>query len=199
MSIFGQVVTGREVSQAVVTTVETWIEVYLREIERQHTLSYELPVFASYNTRPEQERWVEEQLPALIVVVPGLADAPRKDGDGVINAPWRVHPVVFSLGPDKATTDTNSKLYAAAVRAILLQHASLGGFSDGLVWEGEDYDIGPPQGGRTIGSAVLNFVVHVPEATVKGVGPHAPPNLNQVGSEWPIAETTGLRVEKKED
>lgn len=196
MSIFGPIVSAISLPSAIEATVSQWIEVYLRETERQAGVGEQLPSFASYNSRPDSDRWIEEAMPALITVVPGLAAEPDRDGEGNYEAPWRVGVMIVSAGPSKALTDRNNKLYAAAVRAILLQQSSLGGASSGVYWTGEDYDQGPVRAGRSIGTAVVSFTIHTPAVVNKLAGPLAPPDPDQPGSEWPRVEHTYVEVDK---
>jgi hypothetical protein len=197
--LFGPIISTRTLSERMASTVEEWIEEYLRETELQHAVTDELPVFASYNVRPANERWVEEQLPALIFVIPGTDGAPTRDGEGNYTAAYRVGVAIYCLGPDKDLTDRNSKLYAAAVRAILLHQSGLGGLADGMYWMGENFDVGPTKQGRTIGAAVLDYLVYVPGMVNKLTGPNVPSDLGHVGSDWPEVETADIEVEKKEE
>jgi hypothetical protein len=199
MSLFGPILPGSVVAAAVETTLKIWLEVYLRETERQAGVTYHLPLFASYNTRPDNQRWIEEQLPACIIIVHGLAGTPLKDGEGNYTAPFSVSVAIFSKGRSKEATEQNSKLYAAAVRAILLQQSGLGGLSNGVSWEGEAYDQSRTRGGRTIGSAVVDLIVQVPGTVNSRVGPNEPPNLGDVGQDWPTALSAYLEVKKEED
>jgi hypothetical protein len=197
MSIYGPIFPAHLLSNALADTVKLWIEEYLRETERQNGIDYELPSFASYNKRPQTERWIEEQLPALIFVIPGLAEVPVKDGEGNYTAAFRVGAAIFNIGQDKDNTDTNSKMYAA-VRAILLQQSGLGGLSDGISWEGENYDQGPTEAGRTLGTAVVDFIVRIPGVVNKNAGPNEPSDLDHVGSDWPVVEEADLIVDKED-
>ena len=114
--------------------------------------------------------------------------------------------VAYANGRD--AVNANVKQYAAATRAILLQHGSLGGFADGVIWESEDYDQGPSDAERTLAVAALTFTIHVADVVNKWAGPKVPsppdpdvpPDPDTIpGSEWPIVEETFIEVDREEE
>lgn len=201
--IFGRILSTDNVEDAIEETLRTWMPTYLEELRLQHgmpsTKKFQAP--QSYNIRPDYERWAEEKLPAIITVPLGPAAAPFKDGEGSYTSPMRIALVAFAQGNDKATTNRNTKVYGAAVRAILLQQRSLGGLCEETVWEGEEFNEGITDAqGRSIASVVNTFVFHIHHVLDHNGGPAfpTPPDPEtQPGSTWPPVEHPGpTEVEK---
>lgn len=173
--IFGPVFSADHLDNAVTATLKLWFSTYLREIELQNGLpdrSLELP--KSWNVRPENDRFAEEALPAVLVVSAGTADPPVMEGDGSYRGFFRVGVALYLTAPSKDTVNRNTKLYAAVVRAILLQKRSLGGVSEGCVWESEVYDEITSDMGRTAGLSVNQFVFTVSPVVNRLLGPAQP-------------------------
>lgn len=206
VDIFRPIVAEETVTSAVSDQLKLWLPTYLKEIRLQRSEPIDLPDPRSYNVRPENDRWDEDQMPAVIVVCPGLAAAPSMDGEGNYNAPFRVGVVVFALGNDDLSVRLNLGLYAAAVRAILVQKPSLGGLADGSEWTMESYDSAPVESSRTMGAATVEFIFNIPGVVNVYGGPSEtipsePGPLDEdpiPGSDWHTVQETYLEVEKDE-
>lgn len=203
MSVFGDIKTGDDVEDAVEATLRLWFRTYLNEIELQKGVpSLNLPAPRSYTNHNEFTTFPEDQLPQCVIISPGMAGPPKMEGDGTFRAFWRLGIGVVNSAKDAASTNRNSKWYAAAVRAIILQHRSLGGIAQGVKWELESYEEGPVESERTLAVASCEFIVEVEGVVDSGQGPAVPepPDPDDLpGSDWPLVETTGLEVKKKED
>jgi hypothetical protein len=186
LSVFKQIVSAGTVEDAVAETIKTWMETYLREVERQAGVVEHLALPRSYNIRPETDSWPEEQLPGLVVVSAGTSAQPIKAGDGVFTAPFRVAAVIFAKGTSKDNVRRNVRLYTAAIRAILLQKRGLGGLSDGIIWESENFHDSIPGAERSLAAGDVTVVYNIPEIVSFSGGPMAPADpVAQPGSEWP--------------
>lgn len=198
MTIFGNIVTAHDLEHAVKDTLKEWFPEYLAEIERQSDVpGLNLPSPRSYEHRVEMSNFPEDQLPQCIIVSPGMASAPMMEGNGSYRAFWKILIGIVNSAKDKESTARNSKLYAAATRAIILQHRSLGGFTSGMVWDGESYEHGPVEAERTLAVCSLEFTFEVESVASERGGPieHAedpevPP------ADWPLVETTDVDIEK---
>lgn len=177
MSVFGQITTAIEVQEAVVSTIKTWIEDYLADRERKDGLeprkiakpkSYVLSDDGSLNKKPE------DQTPTVVVLCPGTANQPLIEGDGTYRIGWLVNVAVIVSARDHKSTQELAKRYAAVMRALLVQNASLGGFSDGVTWRGERYDDLSAEDDRTIAATVNVFEVLVPDVVQAGAGLRTP-------------------------
>jgi hypothetical protein len=197
MSIFERIVPGWVVEEAVVSTLRLWFNTYLTEVERQWSIEKPLARPNSYNVVPENNRYVEEQLPAILVISPGLDGTPRMDGAGSYIAPFRITIAVIVAAPDKKTVERNTK--TAAIRAMMLQKRGFNGLCEGIRWDGEDYTPTGTENRRSYGAATVDFVLDIADVVNKKAGPAAPdaPNPDQPGSEWPEIETVFLEVDRE--
>jgi hypothetical protein len=203
-SIFGNIVTAHDLEHAVEDTLKEWFPTYLAEVILQAEITdLVLPSPRSYEHRVEMSNFPEDQLPQCIIVSPGMASAPMSEGDGAYRAFWKILIGIVNSAKDKESTARNSKLYAAAVRAIVLQHRSLGGFTTGMVWDGESYEDGPVEAERTLAVCTLEFTFEVERVASEFDGPivpggppmpDPPPPDELPGTEWPLVETTEVKV-----
>lgn len=193
---FGNIVTATDVRNAVKDTIQHWSDTYLAFLARHDnqdptTTGGLLPNFASYPDSLDTSRFPEEQLPACVLVVPGITTAPTKHGSGKITANFTVGIAVCVTGQDKSTTIKNAQLYTAAVRLILLQNRSLKGlgstpFANGVVWMREDYtgNLVRSDDTRTMMAGLLEFVVNVDSVADVSQGPIAPIPNNEPPTGW---------------
>lgn len=191
--VFGQIVPGHVVEDAVVTLLREWFGTYLAEVAYQ----WERPVVPSplsYNVRPEGEKWTEDLLPACVVVSPGTTGAPRASGDGYYEADYVVGILIFCSGTDEDSVRKNASDYAASARAIVLQKRGLGGLCTGVIWTGESYTPGPSDGRRSIGAAIVEFTMTIVGTVSRSAGP-SQPNVAP-GTQWGTVETTDLDVDR---
>lgn len=207
--IFGEVVLAKQLEEAVITTLENWFPVYIREIEIQQSLAQDvLPLPRSFITTDKINRENTDQLPAIVVVSPGLTGrgAPKQEGDGTFCVPWAISIGVFVSGKDRTTTKDLIRYYTGICRAIMLQKQSLGGFADGTTWLDESYDDNFAfTDQETIGAGSVVFEVWVAGVVqrfggpaVYGGPPPAPDPVNQPGSTWPEADTVTANITTKE-
>lgn len=197
-SLFGPMVGGDEVEAAVRATLILWFPVYLAELERRNELTAgTLPAVSAWQTSNKFTQAQSGKPPWGIIVAPGTAEAPEMRGDRSYDCKWEVSVgiIVQSTTPDKA--NRMAKLYATAVRTILLQNPALGGVASAVEWTGEANDAAPedylPVGWVT--ESTFNV-------TVRGVvnafaGPSDPTVLDP--PDRPIVETTELNIERKDD
>jgi hypothetical protein len=194
-SVFGTIIPGHVVEDAVTTTLQTRLDTYLREVAFQWDRDI-LPGPRSYNVRPEGEKWTEDQLPAVIVTSPGTAEDPTPAGDGYYEAKFTIGVVVFCAGQGEWSVRHNMEDYCAAVRAALLQNSGLGGICSSMQWIGENYTPGPNEGLRTFGAGICEFVCTIDGVVNRNTGPSVPDV--PPGTSWEIVEETELITEKLE-
>lgn len=102
------------------------------------------------------------KVPVGAITSGGLVDKPKRNGNGSYDATWRIAVGVWDRGDSYRDTARRVRRFAAAVRAALATHRSLGGLADSLVWVTEAYDEIPDRGSaRTLGGAVVGFNVTV--------------------------------------
>lgn len=194
---FGAIISGADVREAVVDTIKLWQATYLAEIERQTArLPASLPLIRSFTAATEFDHWPEDQLPGAVVVAPGLADQPRRSGDGRLEGTWVVGVAVVTSGQDRTGSITLCELYVAAVRAMLLQHPSLGGFAESTQWVDERYD-DLADDARTMAAGTLQLLVTVPNILdlKKGPADVPPDDPYALPTDWPSIETVFVQVD----
>lgn len=181
-----------------IATLDKWYPTYLKEMELQLGQPMGMiPEPRSYSTRNNYESFPEDQLPMCIVVSPGLSGRPLREGDGMYRAPWRVGVGVVVSANDYQTTRELGLLYAAATRAIIVQHASLGGFAAHTSWDDESYDDEPiPEADRSVMSVYNLFTVEVEDVVTAYAGPDAPDDYPP-GGQWPIAEVVIIDINER--
>lgn len=176
-AVIGRIITARDVEAAMRATLELWQDTYLGELARQQGRDpHALPAIRSWNTAAEFSDFPEAQLPSAIVVAPGTASVERR-ATGYAAA-WAVGVAVVVSAATEADTDLLAKLYAAAVRAAVVQHGSLGGLAEHTAWESERFDdviLEPPDAERTLVAAQVRFVVTVADVTDPAGGLLEPP------------------------
>lgn len=175
MTLYGTIITGKHVRAAVEATLKRWMPDYIGEVARRNgKAAGDLPNFRSYSSVLEPDKFTEDQLPSCVIVAPGLFGEPHRRGTGRYEADWSVGVGAVVRGKDRASTFDLTEYYAAAVRAILVQHPSLGGFAQHTDWLGERYDELSTQDLRTIAFAVVQFSVTVEGVVDTSQGPTAP-------------------------
>jgi hypothetical protein len=196
--IFERIVAGFQVEGAAISTIKAWMETYLRELELQIGWpAGKIPNPAWYTTRNEFDSFPTDRMPMCVVVSPGLAEQPTKEGDGKYSAWWGLGIGFAAAARDADSSHILATIYGAAARAIMLHHSSLGGFANGVEWIDESYDDLVNEEERTIRACYNIYRVLVWDVTTKGVGPAAPtaPNpATQPGSDWPTADIIGIAI-----
>jgi hypothetical protein len=171
-SAIGKIVTGRDVELAALAVLKKWASTYLGEAEAATgRVRGSLPRPRAWTTATEFEKWPEDQLPAVLLISPGLAAPPRADGNGTYRASFALGIVSTSHMDETAAL---AKLYCATLRACLLQHQSLEGFAAGVTWADENYDDLPSIDDRSLGAGQAIFVVEVDAISTRWNGPIHP-------------------------
>lgn len=175
-NVFGQIITGRAVRAAMKAHLELWFPSYLAEVARIEGLDpAKVPVFRSFVSALDmpEGKYEEHQMPCCVIVAPGLLREPERRGGNVI-ATWGVSVGCVVSGQARENTFDLSEIYAAAVRAAVVQNPSLGGFATGTDWLGERYDDIPNEMLRTLAAGSVQFAVDVYSAVTPSAGPDAP-------------------------
>ena len=174
----GAIVTAADVEDAARSTIETWQDTYLGELARQHARDPDaLPAIRSWNVSAEFSDFPAAQLPSAIVVAPGTAAVERRASG--YEATWTLGIAVVVSAATEADTDRLAKLYAAAIRAAIVQHGSLGGIAESTQWTGERFDDvapDPADAERTLVAAQVTFAVTVADVINPALGILEPPD-----------------------
>lgn len=193
MSIFDQIKIADDLETAAIDTLNLWFHTYTREYELQAGLlrdSFPLP--RAFITSERLDREDADQLPAVVVVSPGLWEKPRQEGSGQFRAKFSLAIGIFVAGQDRTTTKRLLRVYCGIARTIMLQKQSLGGFADGTTWLDESYDDAFQfTDTQTVGAGQVVFAIEVAGVVNRYGGPPTPipPDPDtQPGSDWPTVE-----------
>jgi hypothetical protein len=195
-SLYGRLIAGVDVAQAMRARVDADLDAYLDEVERQHGLT------PGHLERPrafvDDERLPEDQLPALVVKSTGTADLPEATGQGGYRTRFGLEleaHVAAGVGAMQI-----AQLYALALRALAVQRPSA--LYMGVDWTGEHYDRGTLVGGRTYCVGVVELEVHVPDVVNRHAGPSdelgwpdVPPR-DPESPEWPTSASADVELDK---
>jgi len=206
--IFGPIFVASQLEQAVVDIHEQWMETYIAELVLQiGWTGPDIPTPRSWVRRNHAEHFTRDQLPQMVVVSPGLAAPPVKDGRGVYRATWMIGVATIASAKDEQTTQDLAKFYAACSRALMIQHQSLGGIASNMIWMDESYDDIPSEEetSNVIAAGVNYFRIEVEGVADWRGGPRIPFNpppppdpINQPGSQDPIADTVSVTLQQEE-
>lgn len=180
-------------------TIQRFAPDYLAEVAEQSGRARgDLELFRSYVTYVDLTRYNEDQIPSCVVTAPGTVETPTRYSNAY-SAPWGVGVGCVVSGRDAENTWELIGLYAAAIRAIVVQHKSLGGFASDTYWVGERYDELTSSDQRTIMAGVSQFNVWVDEVVDGAQGliePTADATLPP--GDWPLVATATTTVTAKE-
>lgn len=195
MSVYKTIVTGPQVEQAVVDTLKLWLPSYVWEVARQigrSPASVQQP--RSWNVFSDLDKWPEDQVPAIVAICPGLSEAPGKSA-ATYRATWAVAVGAVVSGRNREESRELAGLYGAAIRAVMVQHPSLGGFAAATNWADENYDDLDTNRSRTQGIARVVFEVEVEDVTTERAGPAEPPPLpTTVNPDDPVINSVDVDV-----
>jgi hypothetical protein len=197
VSPYGRIITGADVETAAETTIKLWQADYLSEVASQSGLARGvLPQFRSYPRLLDISKWGEDQTPSCVISAPGTLQTPE-NRQRQVKARWALGIGCIVSAKDMPSTLRMAQLYTAAVRALILQHPSMGGLSDGVVFISERYDELDANDSRSIASGVVQFGVDVLGITDTSQGPSAPSSdATLPPGDWHTVTSVGVDVEK---
>lgn len=168
---YPRIITGRDVRLAVQDTLRRGVRTFLDEVGSDTgRIAGALPVFRSYVSSFDTDKFEEDQVPACVIVAPGLIGSPTHRGSGQHEATWSVAVASVVSGQDRENTFELVELYAAATRAVLIHERSLGGVAVSTDWLNERYDELDFDDVRTIAAGIVQFAVTV-ETAIDDHGP----------------------------
>jgi hypothetical protein len=196
-SIFGQVIDGAQVDEAVESFLRRWLPVYLAQMAEDRGLPRDaFPAPKTWATSTEFTIEKVTQLPAILILNAGLSEPPIREGDGSYRAKWMIGiAVVVTAGGDDPLRSVNrlAKRYGAAIRLLLIHHPSLEDPNvEGTTWEDENYDDIPADQDRSMASARLVFEVEYRAVANSYDGPvlpsDPPPDPTTPYPDWPTID-----------
>jgi hypothetical protein len=175
-SVFKNIVVAAQIEEATINQLVKWFPTYIREMERLNDLPIgEIPYPKYYTNRNSFDIQPGEDWPKVVVISPGLAEAPTAKGDGQYYASWRLGVGVGCAATSESYGNLLSKVYGAAVRAIMVHKQSLGGLAQVIRWIEESYDDLPiPSQNQLFKAAAVYFHVECEDVVTKWAGPAEP-------------------------
>lgn len=163
IDIFGTLILATQVEDAAQKTLETWMSTYLRRVERLISReAFWLPNPGSYEATNSFDHWPEEQLPAILIMCPGIAGRPTRDGERNYRVPFKLDIGVVVSADTRKNTERLAKYYAGALRNLIVNKGSLEGFAIGTVWIDENYKNNKSERTqRTLTCAELTFETEI--------------------------------------
>jgi hypothetical protein len=203
--IYGPLVGGHSVQEAVYRTLEEWLPSYIAEFNRNLGSEVLVKPF-EYRHRPDFRTLPRNASAAILISVPSTVGPPEVY-QNAIRANWRVEAMVYVYGTkDWQETEALTQAYAACIRACIIQKRGLDGFAETTLWDGEEYLEGEHSSGRTTGIAHVRFIVTVgnsmnmyggtPSPQFAAAGAVTTPSTD-VPSEVPIAEDVNVTITKE--
>lgn len=193
MTEFGQIIGRAEVVAAVADFGRLWIETYLEPVSEQMGYDSPIPNPRSWETSPYPSAvwWPEDQVTRVHVGCPGTESVDR-DGDGAYGGAYLVNVWVFCAARDEDSTAKLCDAYTRAIRALFVQHRSVGGFARSLRWTGETFGLDDEDDRRTMALGQNSFEVQVADLVNDGMGPSAPVPPGDEGYPTQITDTEAV-------
>jgi len=174
--VFGRIVVAAQIEQHVTEVLQNWFPTYIREIEAQNALPVGvIPPPANYTSRNSFDALAGELIPKCVVISPGLADTPLRDGSGWYRAQWQVGVGVATAQPTEEAAMMHTDIYGAAVRAIILQQVCSEDLISDVQFVNETYeDLPITNQVQLYRAAAVYFVVDVDNVVKRWGGPEEP-------------------------
>jgi hypothetical protein len=197
--VFKDIISVDEIEDQILANLESWMPTYLAELCRQKGLDYsKIPEIKSWVTLQKFRHEPHNQTPAIVVVSAGTSSRPTKSGEG-----WWRSAFVFGVSAiisarDQESASRMSKLYASAVRAIMLQQRTNVMYTD-IAWSGESYDLVDVGSPDMLNAATGTFELML-DGMVKsqGAGPKVPDTSVPAPVPVVIEDPGRITVEGKE-
>ena len=209
VSVFGPMVSGDDLEEAVRALLRKWFNTYLAHIERRAGLVVGTCARPrSWGITGELGKAPEDQLPGIKIISNGTHGEPIIAGDGHSSAVWELDllAVCSARGMPGGYSQAMiwARRWALVMRAIIAQQAPTDdalGTVAALDWMGENYDDIDATDERTICAGTVSIQAYVPGAVQRWAGPAEPlmPPEEDPGPEdptWPIATDVIVDVEK---
>lgn len=200
-SAYGRLVAASDVEDGALAQLKKWMADYLAETERHHGLTVgALPYPRSWVISSASEKMPEDQLPSVTLASPGLVgDLPTADGRGIYTARWGLTVATMVAARGNALALRLARLYAVAVRGVLLQQQALPGVDVRRIdWLDERYSLLDAVDDRTVCTSEVQVGVQVSDVTSRHQGPLepllAPGDLDPDSPSWPTAATTDVEL-----
>lgn len=199
-TIFDRIVTGGDVERWLLQHLRTWSGTYLSEVERQHGVeagTYQR--VRQWTVAGAFEKWPEDQLPAIVLVSPGLAERPLKNGEGVYRARWSIGVSCICSAATMAAAHDMAMIFTAAHRTLLEQKPRLAEGVRAIDWLDERYDDLAFDDTRALYAGQVTTTIEVDSVLNASAGPLTPSEPIQPTTDpyplWPQVQLVDVDVE----
>lgn len=192
-TVYGRVITGGEVRKAVRDTIVAWADTYVDEMGRQVGLVLKpLRIFGMFGG----PTFPPDQIPGCVIVAPGIVGDPERRGDGTVDVRWAVGVGVIVADATAELAIARAEPYGAALRALLVQQGSLGGFAVETTWVDEETTPIAYETDRAVAASSLQFEVQLRAVMDRWAGPTVPPADPTVEQDLTTVVTTNPTLER---
>jgi hypothetical protein len=195
--IYGPLIGGQTVQNAMYNTIQTWMPAYIAEMNRSLGGPF-LDVPIHYRLKPEKRVNPQGVEASVLVIVAGTIGEPERSQE-VYYTQWEAQASIVVKGSSSwEETQALTYAYTAAIRASCVQHAGLG-TENGIItecrWISESYREGDFASLRQVGLGMVEFEVTTPAA----VAVHGGPNVPSVDMPAPPVEITSYEITVTDD
>ena len=176
-SVFGDIFVASQLEEDTIDLLKEWFPTYLRELElRTDTAVGKLVPPRVYTNRNDFETIEGDNMPLVVVMSPGLVDEPITRESGKYTARWAIGIGVAIAAQTETEANRLSRIYGAAVRAIMMQHQDINGLAIRVDWIDENYEDLPNIENQLqqYRSAAILFAVEIENVVNKWAGPRSP-------------------------
>lgn len=197
MSVIGTAWHPGHLEDKVIETLKLWLPSSLNEaIAQDSNAPAKVAVPRSYIVVSEDDRWPEDQLPAIVVTSPGLVDTPDRDkGDGSWRGTWSLEVTAIVKGRTAPEARRVCQLYWTAICISVLQRRSLGKPYQASTLADAALDSVPIEKRRTLAGATALFHVEVQSMFSEYDGPKTPVPPDPMPATWPVVTETNTETE----
>lgn len=194
--VYGTVVSRGDVEQAIMATINLWLEAMLEDFEVERNLGFEsIPRIGPVGVYSglDAETFQQSNLPAVIVNCEPV-DQPEVHGDGIYQQWYEATIICLSESSDEIDARSLADAYGTAVMGSIGQHGSLGDFAldTRLELSPNAKFLDPDK--RRFGMSETVFRTLVPVMNRRG-GPATPPPIGQQPSAWPTVESVEVTLD----
>jgi hypothetical protein len=206
VTVYGPSITSYDVEDAVRTTLQTWIDSYLLDQERESSGRWALRQIE----RPKSWQLVTDyHAPTADRRLPCVAiEAQEEDislgSEGRVTGEFGLNVIVIAKGRSRDETRETVSAYMAAIRLLLLHQGDLDGFAIGTLVGGASTDTVTPAKSKTVAGGTRRIAVMV-SAVASAYGgptepePPAPATPDPDSPEYPAHTATHVNVTDLED
>lgn len=171
--IFGPIVGGHTVQEAIYNTLEMWLPAYIAEFNRVLGGPI-LKTPTVYRLKPDNRQLTPNMDASVFVSCTGTLHPPERHSHQT-RAVWQAQVSLCVNGSmDWQETQAITFAYGAAARTAIAQHESLNGVAETTKWTGEKYLEKEHLSNRTIGLIVIDFEVTTATTLDVFAGPPSP-------------------------